>query len=232
MRRNGRNIARVDPVTENPRPVDGLDWHRRLVERLSAITAEWDAFATNGGRLPHIEDVLGEHQGNTGPWRVGLLVANGTSTRLARRDFTETLDAVRAIPGLRAALWSQLDAGTELTEHEGPNAGVLRYHLGIDCPEGSALRVDDREVPYLDGEGILFDDTAPHAAWNHAGVPRITLFCEVDRPLPAIAGIRNRCTQFVLGLDPRRRGFLPLADAWDEALNPGRRAPSAHRTVG
>lgn len=41
------------------------------------MRAEWDDFVEAGGRLPLIDDVIGEHQGNEGPWRGGLLISRG-----------------------------------------------------------------------------------------------------------------------------------------------------------
>ena len=217
---NNRVVARADPETSNPRDADRLEWHRRLAASTPRIAAEWSAFADAGGRLPRIEDVLGEGQGNEGPWRMGLLVDHGRTTELARRHFPATVAALAGIPGLAAALWSVLEPGTELGAHRGPNAGVLRYHLGIDCPDGAALRVGDVVVPYRDGEGVLFDDTAVHEAWNHGDRPRVTLFCEVVRPLPPVAAGRNRALQFALSRDPRRRAGVVRADEWYAALNP------------
>lgn len=216
---NGR-VAWVDPVSRNPRSLDGVEWHARLLTSMSVITAEWSAFVTSHGRLPHIEDILGEDQGNLGMWRIGVLVADRGTSELARRAFPNTTAAVLAVPGLRAALWSELGPGTVLTEHEGPNAGVLRYHLGVECGEGSALRVAGSVVPFTDGVGILFDDTARHGAWNHSEQSRITLFLEIERPLPRLSSLRNRAVQTMIAADPRRRRIIALADEWDRSLNP------------
>ena len=217
---NNARLRRADPVTANPRSLAGIPWHQRLVGDLDEITREWSAFTATGERLPHIEDVLGEHQGNIGPWRVGVLRVNRASTRLARERFPVTLAALEAIPRLEAALWSVLEPGTELTEHRGPNAGVLRYHLGVVCPEGAALQVGDTVVPYGVGEGILFDDSAPHAAWNHGTTPRVTLFCEMERPLPGLAAAQNRMTQALMGAAAGRRRIPAIADSWTAALHP------------
>lgn len=217
---NNQRIAAVDPVRDNPRDLTSSPWHHRLAARTPELRAEWDRFVGEGGRLPAIEDVLGEHQGNEGPWRMGLLVHRGHTTELGRRRFPATLDALAAIPGLAAALWSVIEPGTELTPHRGPNAGVLRYHLGVDCPEGAALEIDGVVVPYREGEGILFDDTALHGAWNHGDRRRVTLFCEIERPLPPAARLRNRLVQRVVALDTRGRGLPDRADEWHWALNP------------
>ena len=220
LARNNARIRAADPATANPRPTADLPWHRALAAQFADIRAEWDRFVEAGGRLPHIEDVLGEHQGNIGAWRMGLVVHDGHPSEAATAHFPRTLAALAVVPGLRAALWSAIDSGTELTEHCGPNAGVLRYHLGVDCGDGSTLRVGDTTVPYRDGEGILFDDTAPHAAWNRSLQTRVTLFCEIERPLAGGAAAANRRTQRLIGLAARGRGVPDRADEWHRALNP------------
>ena len=108
--------------------------------------------------------------------------------------------------GLRSALWSVFEPGTELPEHTGPNAGMLRYHLGVRCGDDAAVRVGDVVVPYRDGEGVLFDDTVPHAAWNRGAEP-IGSRCSArssGRCRPAAAWA-NRAVQSLISLDPRYR---------------------------
>lgn len=221
VRANNRLIRRLDPVTDNPRPLAACAWHDELVGRYPSIRAEWDRFTSAGGRLPLIEDVIDEHQGNDGPWRAGLLVSRGRPSGPLAARFPDTVAALARVPGLRSALWSVLPPGSELPEHCGPNAGVLRYHLGVRCGRGAALSVGAVEVPYRDGEGILFDDTAPHAAWNRGELERVTLFCEMLRPLPAPASWANPILQALLSVDRRYRHAPARAAAWDDALNRG-----------
>lgn len=223
---NSRRIERLEGDVPNPRDAGDLAWHRHLVDQLGVISAEWSAFAASGGRLPHIDDVLGEDQGNLGPWRVGVLRVGGDVTTLGRESFPATVAALGVVPGLQAALWSVLEPGTELTEHSGPNGGVLRYHLGIDCPTDAALRVGDVTVPFRNGEGILFDDTAPHSAWNRSAATRVTLFCEIERPLPGVAARRNRAVQAAMAAVSGRRRLVGRADEWHRALNPHRHTPA------
>lgn len=222
--RNNRAVAShaSDRFARNPRDVDSLPWHRALVAAYPTIRAEWDAFAGAGQRLPRIEDLIDEHQGNEGDWRAGLLVSRGRPIGPLGDRFPRTLAALAQVPGLWSALWSELDAGTELPAHEGPNAGMLRYHLGIDCGDGAALQVGDRITPYRDGEGILFDDTVTHAAWNRGERPRITLFCEILRPVDGPVRFSNLAVQRLLSLDARYRRAPARAGEWDRTLNGGR----------
>lgn len=218
-----RRVA-LDRHEPNPRSLRSGHWNDRLTAAFPAMRAEWDAFAATD-RLPHIADLISEDQGNEGAWRAGLLVSRGRPIGLAER-FPVTMAALAEVTGLWSALWSVLEPGTELPEHDGPNAGVLRYHLGVDCGADSALEVAGVVTPYRDGEGILFDDTALHAAWNRGDRPRVTLFCEVLRPLPRVAAVANRGVQELIALDPRYRQAPARAREWDRALN---RRPSPLR---
>ncbi len=202
------------------RPTSDLGWDAEVVVNWRRIRDEWDGFVAAGGRLPLIDEVIDEHQGNEGPWRAGLMVAKGRPCGVAHR-FPVTMEVLGHIPGLRSALWSQLDPGTELPEHRGPNAGVLRYHLGVRCGADAGLRIGDEVVAYADGCSVLFDDTVAHAAWNRGFEPRVTLFCEIERPLPRSLRSRNRAVQVVLSLDPRYRLAPRRAATMDMQLNSG-----------
>lgn len=217
---NNERMRADSAGAENPFDLRNEPWHARLVDRTDPITQEWAAATGRGLRLPRIGDVLREDQGQIGTWRIGLLVANGAPVDPLAQLFPRTVEALAEIPRLRSALWSVLEPGTELPEHRGPNAGVLRYHLGIRCGEQAALRVGRRVVPFRDGEGVLFDDTEPHAAWNRGTDDRVTIFCELDRDVSGPPGIANRLVQRMLALDPRYRRAPARAAAWHLALNP------------
>lgn len=217
---NNRRVGAA--VRDEPTVFDtsSLWWATRLRRFAPRIRDEWFTAAVAGFRLPLIEDVISESQGNDGPWRAGLLVAHGRPVPALAERFPSTLTALSAVPGLNSALFSILEPGTELPEHRGNNCGVLRYHLGIDCGDASALIVGDQVIAYVDGGDVLFDDTVDHAASNRGTRPRITLFCEIRRPLMGLTGVANAVTQAILARDPRYRRASQRACEWDAALNP------------
>lgn len=219
VRANNGMVRSTGVAEANPRPLAGVAWHDELRAATPGIRREWLAFREAGGRLPRIEDLLGEHQGNREVWAAGLLVSRGRPIPPLADRFPFTVAALRGVPGLRSALWSVLAPGAELPAHRGPNAGVLRYHLGVVCPSGAVLEVEGRPTPYVEGEGILFDDTAEHAARNAGASERVTLFCEVLRPAPFVVRPFNHLTQSLISLDPRYRAAPRRAAAWDHALN-------------
>lgn len=215
---NARMAAKaLDRDAPNPRDLGDVAWHRALVAAQPELRAEWDRFVADGPGLPRIEELIDEHQGNEGDWRAGLLVSRGRPVAALADHFPRTQAALAEVPGIWSGLWSVLDPGAELPEHVGPNRGVLRYHLGIDCGEQAALRIGDEVHPYRDGEGILFDDTEPHAAWNRGPTRRVTLFLELLRPAPSATHLANRGVQRLLALDPRYREAPRRADELQRA---------------
>jgi beta-hydroxylase len=218
-RNNALVTARTRPGP-NPWRLDEVPGLDAVLAGAADIAAEWSRFASGGWRLPRLDDLLDEPQGAEGTWRAGLLVHRGRPVGPLAPHFTTTISLLTAVAGMQSALWSVLGPHTELPEHQGPNAGVLRFHLGVDCGSAAGLQVAGATVPYRDGEAILFDDTAPHAAWNRGDRDRVTLFCELRRPLPATADLANRALQAVLSLDGRYRRAPRRAVEWHAALNP------------
>lgn len=220
IEQNNQRVHAAAAATSNPVDIRDVGWHWDLAGVFPDIRGEWSRASEDGLHLPRIGDVLAEDQGQIGTWRVGLLVADGRDVEPLATSFPVTVAAVRRIPGLRSALWSVLEPGTELPEHSGPNAGVLRYHLGVDCGPDAALRVGRRVVTMTDGSGVLFDDTEPHAAWNRGPMDRVTLFCELDRPLPTSARLPNLLLQRIVSRDPRYRRAARRASEWHRATHP------------
>ncbi|MEZ5310671.1 MAG: aspartyl/asparaginyl beta-hydroxylase domain-containing protein [Microthrixaceae bacterium] len=155
----------------------------------------------------------------TREWRVGLVMHLGRPVEPIASHFPATIAALSQVPSLRSALFSVMEAGAELGDHVGPNAGVLRYHLGVIGTEGSGLRIDGEVYPYEDGSSILFDDTVVHSGWNRSNNDRVTLFCEVLRTLTGATELMNRLTQALLTVDPRYRRAPQRAVEWHRALN-------------
>ncbi len=223
---NNDRMRRAAPLAANPIPLDSAPWNTAVEAAFPAVRAEWDAFVSAGGRLPRIEQVLDEHQGNEGSWRAGLLLTRGRAVPPFADAFPQTLAALRAIPGLLYATFSVLEPGTSIPDHEGPNAGVLRYHLTVVSNPDAAVEVAGTTVPYVEGKGVLFDDTVTHAAWNRGPTERVSILCELLRPAPVLASWANRATQAVLSRDRRYRLAAARAAEWHQALNGGIEAPS------
>lgn len=118
-------------------------------------------------------------------WRRFYLMWYGNPYRSAARMCPETVRLLDGIPGVRAAMFSVLPPGAELSLHADPLACSLRYHLGLDTPGSAAcyLCVDGQILPWHNGQDFVFDETYPHYARNDTAAPRLILMCDVERPM-------------------------------------------------
>jgi len=74
--------------------------------------------------------------------------------------------------------------GTVLPRHFGVSRAVHRYHYGISIPVGDVgLEIDGHIIKWKEGEGIVWDDTLPHSAWNRTDSVRIIIFADIYRDL-------------------------------------------------
>jgi beta-hydroxylase len=96
-----------------------------------------------------------------------------------------TAALLAGIPSVNAAMFALLPPKSRLVAHRDPFAGSLRYHLGLSTPNSQDCRifVDGELYYWKDGEAVMFDETYIHRAENQTDMPRIILFCDIDRPL-------------------------------------------------
>lgn len=223
LARNHRRIARV--WAERPGPVYGAADVPALVNleaAWSTVRQEFDR-VTAGGVRPLPMDLLAGHEfGADGCWDAIVLRHNAGWIDLNVDRFPATAAVLRAVPGLRAALFSVLSAGARIPPHRGANNGVLRVHLGITVPGpvgACVLEVGTSSVSWEEGRAFAFDDTYVHAARNDATEARVVLMLEVDRPLPTAAGRANRRVQRAFALHPQVRGGDQRLREVDAAVN-------------
>ena len=97
----------------------------------------------------------------------------------------KTVELLRQIPGVKAAMFASLPPGAKLVRHRDPYAGSLRYHLGLITPNSPDcfIEVDGERYFWRDGEAIVFDETFIHHAANTTDHQRVILFCDIERPL-------------------------------------------------
>ncbi|VCU72558.1 Aspartyl/Asparaginyl beta-hydroxylase [Pigmentiphaga humi] len=96
-----------------------------------------------------------------------------------------TVEILRGIPEVKAAMFAELPPGAKLNPHRDPFAGSLRYHLGLETPNDDRcfIEVDGQRYSWRDGQSVVFDETFIHWAQNGSDQDRIILFCDVERPL-------------------------------------------------
>lgn len=97
----------------------------------------------------------------------------------------KTIDLIKSVPSINAAMFTYLPAGSRLGLHRDPYAGSLRYHLGILTPNSDDcyIIVDGISYSWRDGQDILFDETYLHEAENKTSTDRLIFFCDVERPM-------------------------------------------------
>jgi len=118
-------------------------------------------------------------------WKRFYLKWYGDALPSAQQLCPRTVELLKSIPTVHAALFALLPPGGKLGEHRDPFAGSLRYHLGLITPNSDACRiyVDGEEYSWRDGEDVVFDETFIHWARNDSDQTRVILFCDVERPL-------------------------------------------------
>jgi beta-hydroxylase len=105
-----------------------------------------------------------------------------------------TVELVKAIPSVNAALFALLPPRSKLGAHRDPFAGSIRYHLGLITPNSDDCRIyiDGEPYAWRDGQDVLFDETFIHSVRNDTDDVRVILFCDVARPMrTALARIVN-----------------------------------------
>lgn len=103
----------------------------------------------------------------------------------AKKHCPQTIELIKQVPSIKAAMFAVLPAGSELLMHRDPYAGSLRYHLGLITPnsESCNIVVDGQKYAWRDGEDVMFDETYIHYAENRTDMDRLILFCDVERPV-------------------------------------------------
>ncbi|MFD7015296.1 aspartyl/asparaginyl beta-hydroxylase domain-containing protein [Streptomyces sp. NPDC059928] len=127
-------------------------------------------------------------------WRLYYAYMLGQTNPEAYRDCPTFVDFAERTPRVVNAIIAILEPGVTLKAHEGPFAGILRYHLPLTVPKNNPprLRVDKEFHTWKEGEGILIDDTFEHEVYNESDGQRIMLIIDIRRPMGLIPDAVNR----------------------------------------
>jgi beta-hydroxylase len=199
-----------------------IPWLADLEAAWEEIAAEYVAAAAGGSAPVPLETLAGTALPNVGAWRALLLKDNlGWADRNTARCPTTT-GLLRAVPGVRSAMFSVLGPWARIDAHRGPNKGVLRAHLGLVVP-GPPGRVTmwagSEQVSWEEGRAFCFDDTYEHRVANRTDGTRVSLMVEFDRPLPPREAQVNRLVQWGFRWHPQIRGARDRQRAIDAALD-------------
>ncbi|WMY75968.1 aspartyl/asparaginyl beta-hydroxylase domain-containing protein [Buttiauxella selenatireducens] len=113
----------------------------------------------------------------------------------ARTDCPTLLRLIKDMPNVINATIAVLEPGVTLAAHEGPYAGILRYHIGIEVPEKKPpyIRVMNEYYTWEVGKSIVLDDCYEHEVYNEADNKRVILMIDFMRPMNAPLHFINLC---------------------------------------
>ncbi|QIV95795.1 beta-hydroxylase [Allofrancisella inopinata] len=121
-------------------------------------------------------------------WTRFYLKWYGKAHPSAVRTCPKTLELLKRVPKIKAAMFTYLPPGSKLVTHRDPFAGSLRYHLGLQTPNSHLCRmvVDGQQRHWRDGQSMMFDETYLHYAENQSDTGRLILLCDYERPMKFI----------------------------------------------
>lgn len=145
-----------------------------------------------------------------GSWRKVPLYSHGKRHDEHLAHCPKTAAVLAGLPLCRAlgmAYFSEMGSGTDVKAHFGPTNARVRYHLGLDIPEGNIyLAIGDGMYRWADGQTIAFDDAYIHAVKHEAEAPRGVLVVDVYHP-----ELTPEERQLLEDLEAVHRGFFPAA---------------------
>jgi aspartyl/asparaginyl beta-hydroxylase (cupin superfamily) len=177
------------------------------------IAAEYRNLLTQG-TAPEFKAIdPSQHGVANGMWRVLFLRATGVDCPNAKHC-PLTMSIINSCPGVSTAFFSTLEPGTVLEPHEGPQQGVLRYHLGLEVPEPElcSLTVGGETRHWKEGESLLWNDTVTHSAENRGTKNRVILFLDVERPLPWIFKCVLRLSHALVRMNPSYQKLIMASE--------------------
>ena len=160
-------------------------WLYQLETNWETVRDELQSFVKNGTGMCNVHTTGGDELNKESKWKLAMIFGYGKPIDEVKSSFPVTLSILTKLPEVQNAAFSLLKAGGSIPPHYGSTASILRYHLALIVPDGgkhSWLTVDGVDVPWKEGQGILFDDTFEHSARNGAKEDRVVLIVDIFRP--------------------------------------------------
>jgi len=151
-----------------------------LKENWKGIRDEVLEFERNHGFL-NIMNSLSPAKTEGGNWNLTYLVSFLWKFHKNRKLFPFTTSVVDQIPNLVFAGISILPPHTEIKPHYGDTNGIIRTHLALVIPAEYptiAIRVEDEERGWKEGELICFINVRKHCVWNRSPHRRYVLMVD------------------------------------------------------
>lgn len=164
---------------------------QRFFPELQILSDNWEIIRDEAlalydmGHIKAKDDLPASSFYKGGRWVSFYLKVYDSDIPSARELAPKTLELLEQVPNMNLALFAVLMPGKKLNDHHDPFAFTLRYSLGLSTPnsDGCGILIDQEDYKWKDGEGVLFDETYLHNAYNTTDVPRVILMTDIDRPL-------------------------------------------------
>lgn len=203
-----RWIGRRSPVGDTPFYDNGqFEWIADVEANWHEIRDELDAVLADRDAIPAFQDISVDQVdlSDDDRWKTYFLFGYGFEVGEHTAACPRTAELMRAVPGMKTAMFSILAPGKHIPHHRGPYKGVLRYHLGLVIPEPAErcrIRVGDEVRQWAEGASMVFDDTYDHEVWNDTDGERVVLFVDVVRPLTGVARRINDALLWLIAHSP------------------------------
>ena len=154
---------------------------------------------------------------DAGRWEWLSYVQQGRRNAAFAAECPRTVEALESIPDFMPsagampfsyAFFSVMHPGTAIESHFGPTNARLRVHVPIIVPDGeqAKLTIAGEELPWREGEPVVFDDSFEHAARNDSPAQeRVLLLFDIWHPHLSRSERESMCAMFD---DARQKGWL------------------------
>ena len=99
----------------------------------------------------------------------------------------ESLPLARIREHAPEVMFSVLTPGTHILPHRGVTNTRVVCHLPLVVPDDCTLIVGGERHDWREGQGVAFDDTYEHQAWNRGSRTRVVLIIDVWNPYLTLA---------------------------------------------
>ena len=127
----------------------------------------------------------GDELNKESKWKLSMILAYGEPIQELKGSFPVTLSILEELSEVQNAAFSLLKGSDSIPPHRGSAASILRYNLALIVPgEGKQCRLtmNGVNIPWGEGEDILFDDTFEHSAHNGSEEDWVVLIVDIFRP--------------------------------------------------
>lgn len=154
-------------------------WSESDFPWLSSITEKWESIRDYALSRDYLYSTYRETHIYQGQWTIYGL--RNTMTKWARSD--RIMDPIFNLLPFQPFIstFSCLHPGLEIRPHTGFTDDVIRFHLGLVCPQNVGICIDGIDHSWEEGHWLIFNDRATHSVWNRGAEKRYVLIADFYR---------------------------------------------------